>query len=88
MLPNEVLPPTKPPTPAALLLALTVPLLKLLLMVPPWFKPTRPPILVASAEEVLPLIKPTLEIVAVEVVLENMPTEVRPEGFTFKPVML
>ena len=86
--PKLALPPTKPPTPAAALLAVTVPVLKLLLMVPPWLTPTKPPILVASAVEVVPPISPTLEMVAVEVVEANMPTEVRPEELTVKPVML
>ena len=54
----------------------------------PWFKPTNPPMLVAFAEVVVPAISPTLEMVAVEVVEANIPTEVRPEGFTFNPVML
>ena len=73
MVPKVALPPTKPPTPAAALLALTVPVLKLLLMVPPSLKPTKPPILVALAEEVVPPISPTLEILAVEEVLLNPP---------------
>ena len=82
------LPPTKPPTPAAALLAFTLPVLKLLLMVPPSFTPTNPPILVALADEVVPPISPTLETLAVVVILPNRPTEVRPEGLTVKPVML
>ena len=82
------LPPTKPPTPAAALLALTVPVLKLVLMVPPSFSPTKPPILLALADEVVPPTNPTLETLAVAVILPNSPTEVRPEGLTVKPVML
>ena len=52
MLPVLELPPTKPPTPVAELVALTVPVLKLLLMRPS-FKPTKPPMLVALAEAVV-----------------------------------
>ena len=88
MLPVLELPPTKPPTPVAELVALTIPVLELLLMLP-WFKPTNPPMLVALAEAVVPPTSATLEMLAAEVVEANMPTEVRlPEGFTFKPVML
>ena len=44
--------------------------------------------LVALAEEVVPPTKPTLEIVAVELVLANIPTEVSPVELTVKPLML
>ena len=46
------------------------------------------PMLVALAEEVVPPTSPTLEMLAAEVVEANIPTEVRPEGFTVRPVML
>ena len=44
--------------------------------------------LVTLVDEVLPPSSATLEILAVDVVVPNIPTEVRSEGFTFNPVML
>ena len=88
-LPTMALPPTKPPTPAALLLEVTDPVVKLLLMVPPLFKPTKPPTLLALAEEVVePPTKPTLEMRALDAVWANKPTEVSPEELMFRLLMV